>query len=221
MSLETRKSGSHEPGAEVVEQITSFWDRFGKVILTVVAGVIVIGAVAFFTVRSNAQQENAASKQLGQADVLFKRGDLENAKKNAQEVAKSFASTPSGIDAHRVAGDASFWMGNFKDAVTEYKAYLAKRSDGLPAACIRRSLAYALDNDKQYAEAAKAYDAVVGAFDRESSAEMLNAAARCFLAAGQKDEAVKHYDRISKEFGETTFAVPARVKLAELAPASN
>jgi TolA-binding protein len=212
----------HDPGAEMVDRMTAYWDRYGRTVLVALAGVVVIAAVAFLTVRHNADQNNLASKALAESDYLFRRGDLERAKTTAQQVSKTYGSTPSGTDAHRIAGDASFWSGNFKDAVTEYKAYLAKGTTGLPADCVRRSLAYALDNDKQTTEAAKVYDQVAGSFDRESSAEMLYAAARCYRAAGNNAEAIKRLQRISLEFGETTYAVKARVKLGELSPpASN
>jgi tetratricopeptide (TPR) repeat protein len=222
LSLESRKNTAmQDPGAEMVDKMTSLWDRYGRMVLVALGAVAAIVAVTFFILRYNAQQNNAAAKDLVEADYSFRRGDLENAKTTALKVAKTYGSTPSGIDAHRIAGDASFWSGNFKDAVTEYKAYLAKSSTGLPAQCVRRSLAYALDNEKQFAEAAKTYDLLPGAFDRESSAEMLSSAARCYLATGNKAEAVKRLQRISDEFGETSYAERARVRLAELAPATN
>ncbi len=223
MSLESRRNTAlQDPGAEMVDRMTAYWDRYGRIVLAVLGGIVVVLAVILLTVRHNADQNNLAAKALAEASYQFRRGDLQQAKTSAQQVGKTFASTPSGVDAHRVAGDASFWAGNFKDAITEYKAYLARKSSGLPADCVRRSLAYALDNDKQPAEAAKMFDQVSGAFDRESNAEMLDAAARCWLAAGNRAEAIQRLDRISKEFGETSVAAHAREKLAELSPpASN
>lgn len=208
----------HDPGAEMADRMVGAWERYGRTVLVALIGVVVIAVVALLTIRHNADQNNLASKALAEADYLFRRGDLERAKSTAQQVTKVYGSTPSGTDAHRIAGDASFWTNNYKDAITEYKAYLAKNSSGLPADCVRRSLAYSLDNDKQPVEAAKMYDAVTGSFDRESSAEMLYAAARCYRTAGKNAEAIARLKRISDEFGETTYAARARVKLAELSP---
>ena len=222
MSLESRKNTAlQDPGAEMVDRMTGLWQHYGRAVMIALGGIVVIVAATLLTIRHNADQNNVASKALAEATYLYRRGDLDRAKTTAQQVSKTFASTPSGTDAHRVAGDAMFWTGNFKDAVTEYKAYLAKSGSGLPADCVRRSLAYSLENDKQMAEAAKVYDQVSGAFDRESSAELLFAGARCYQASGNKAEAVKRLERISLEFGETSYAMRARVKLAELSPASN
>jgi tetratricopeptide (TPR) repeat protein len=208
----------HDTGAEMVDRMTAVWDRYGRIVLMTLAGVVVIAVVAFLTIRHNANQNNLASKALAESDYLFRRGELDRAKTTAQQVSKTYGSTPSGTDAHRIAGDACFWSGDFKGAVTEYKAYLAKSATGLPADCVRRSLAYSLDNDKQPAEAAKVYDQVSGAFDRESTAEMLYAAARCYRSTGNNAEAIKRLQRISQELGETTYAMRARVQLAELSP---
>ncbi len=217
MSLESRKhTALQDPGAEMVDRMTALWDRYGRIALAVLAGIVVIAAVAILTVRHNADQDNQAAKAAAEADYLFRRGDLERARTTALQVARTWGSTPSGNDAHRIAGDAAFWSGNFKDAISEYKAYLAKSRPGLPADCVRRSLAYALDNDRQMAEAAKTYTQVSSAFDRESNAEMLYDAARCDLAAGNRAEAVKTLQRISDELGETSYAARARVRLGEL-----
>ncbi|TMQ71286.1 MAG: hypothetical protein E6K80_06060 [Candidatus Eisenbacteria bacterium] len=125
-------------------------------------------------------------------------------------------------------GDDSYWNGvlrsqsaDFKTAISEYRAYLNREKSGVLADAVRRSLAYALESDKQFAEAAKAYEQLVGAFDRESSAEFLTAAARCDQAIGRKDEAIRHLQRLIDEFGETSYAPPARVKIAEITAATS
>jgi len=217
LSLESRKSTAlQDPGVEMLEQVTSLWARYGRIALGVLGAVLVIGLVTFYTLRQNAAQDNVASGRLLEADRLFLQGDLERCKTVAQEVARTYGSTRSGNDAHRLAGDAAYWLRQWKDAITEYQAYLSHNGSGLLADCVRRSLAYAYDSDGQYAQAVKLYDGLVGAFDRESSAELLTAAARCEVTLGSKPEAIKRLQRVVDEFGDTSFATPARVRLAEL-----
>lgn len=217
MSLESRKGTAlQDPGAEIVDRLTALWARYARIILGAIVAVAAVAAVAYFTFRSNATQEVAASEKLAQANTLYWQGDYERAQASANEVAKQYGGTPSGADALRIAGDAAYWRGNWKEAVTAYKAYLGKRGSGLMGDIVRRSLAYALESDKQYAEASKLYDGLVGAFDRESSAEFLAAAARCQEALGNKPEAVKRLQRLADEFGETSQALRARVRAAEL-----
>ncbi len=217
MSLESRKGTAlSDPGAELVDRVTALWERYARIILGALAALIVVAAVAYFTIRSNETQETAASTKLAQANTLFWQGDYERSKTIADEVAKQYGSTPSGLDALRIAGDADYWNGDFKAAVTSYRAYLAKHDSGLMGNVVRRNLAYALENDKQYAEASKLYDGLVGVFDRESSAEFLAGAARCQEALGNKTAAIEQLKRLVDEFGETSSASLARVRLAEL-----
>jgi predicted negative regulator of RcsB-dependent stress response len=217
LSLESRKGNALEdPGAVLVDQVTNVWERYGRIVMGVLVALVAVGAVAYFTVRSNATQEAAASEKLAQANALFWQGDYERSKTIADEVSKQYGGTPSGVDALRISGDDAYWRGNWKEAITAYKAYLAKNGSGLMGNVVRRSLAYSYDSDKQYAEAAKLFDGLVGAFERESSAEFLAASARCYEALNNKPEAVKRVQRLVDEFGDTSYANRARLKLAEL-----
>jgi predicted negative regulator of RcsB-dependent stress response len=217
LSLESRKGTALEdPGAEMVDQLTTVWDRYGRIILGALVAVLAVGGVAYFTVRSNAAQENAASEKLAQANSLFWQGDYDRSKTVADEVIRQYGGTPSGIDALRISGDDAYWRGNWKDAITQYKAYLGKNGSGLMGNVVRRSLAYSYESDRQYAEAAKLFDGLVGVFERESSAEFLAASARCQETLGNKAEAVKRLQRLVDDFGDTSYANRARLKLAEL-----
>jgi predicted negative regulator of RcsB-dependent stress response len=220
LSLESRKGTALEdPGAEMLDQVSGLWERYGRIVLGALAAIVAVGAVAYFTLRSNETQEVAASEKLAQANALFWQGDYDRSKTIADEVAKQYGGTPSGIDALRISGDDAYWRGNWKDAITQYKAYLGKNGSGLMGNVVRRSLAYSYESDKQHAEAVKLYDGLVGAFDRESSAEFLAASARCLEALGNRAEAAKRLQRLTDEFGETSYASRARVKLAELSAA--
>ena len=216
MSLE-KATRLEDPGAEMLDRMTSLWDRHGRIILGVTLGVVAIGAVAFFLLRGRAAKEEQAAAALAEANVLYWQGDYTGSLERAKQVSARFASTPSGVEAHRLAGDNAFWNGDFKTAVAEYRRYLDKAPSGLLADAGRRSLAYALESDNQHAEAAKTYETLVGRFDRSSSAEFLLAAARCYRALNQPDEALKRLQRIDQEFGETSYANAARVEMAELA----
>src|SRR5204862_4398168 len=120
LSLQSRRSTAlQDPGAEMVDRITGLWERFGRIALAALAGIAVIGVVAWLTVRHNADQENQASKALVESDYLFRRGELERARSTAEQTEKTFAATSTGNDAHRIAGDASFWTGNSKNAPTD------------------------------------------------------------------------------------------------------
>jgi tetratricopeptide (TPR) repeat protein len=224
LSLESRKMAQmSDPGAEMLDRVQALWNRYGKVALGVLGAAAVIAALGFFMLRSRQTTEAQAASKLAEANVLFWQGQYDRSLDAAKQVSKQFGSTPSGNDAHRLAGDDAFWNGllrsqpaDYKTAITEYRAYLDHVKTGVLANAARRSLAYSLESDKQYAEAAKTYDQLVGTLDRESSGEFLMASARCYQALGQKADAIQRLQRLVDEFGDTSFAAPARVRLAEL-----
>lgn len=211
-----RHSHIEDPGGALLDRMTLFWDRYGRIALGVV-GVIGAGAlVAFFTFRARAAAENEASAQLTEANYFFWQGDYTRSLQVAKQLSEQFPSTWSGVDALRLAGDDAFWNGDWKAAVDYYRRYLEKNRNGVVSDATRRGYAYALESDGQHKAAADQYDALIGKFDRESSAEFLSGAARCYRALGQPEEAAKRLRRILAEFGETSHSATARVRLGEL-----
>jgi tetratricopeptide (TPR) repeat protein len=219
LSLESRKNTAlDDPGADLLDQLTRFWDRYGRIVLGALVAVVVVGVAAYYITAGNRTRENSASEKLAEANDLFWRADYDRSRQLAQDAAKEFPGTSSAIDALRISGDDAYWRGNWKDAIADYNAYLAKRSSGVLADAVRRSLAYALESNNQYAEAAAAYDKLVGVFDRESSGELLFASARCLVAAGKPEEAKKRYQRIIDEFPDSSYQIKARIALGKLSP---
>lgn len=218
MTLHTQHTTGRleQPGAELMVPLANFWERYGKIVLGALAGIAVLGAIGYFSLRSRQAAEEAAAGKLAEASLYYWQGDYQRSLTLARETAQQYASTPSGKDAFRQAADASYWGGSFKDAAADYRRYLASKPQGVLADAARRSLAYALESDKQYLEAANEYQALVGRLDRVSSAEFLVAAARCLQAANQTPAAIQQLQRVTDEFGETDFANQARVTLAEL-----
>jgi tetratricopeptide (TPR) repeat protein len=206
-----------QPGAEILVPLQSFWERFGRIVLGVAAGLLVVGVIAFMGMRSRRSTEDAAAGKLAEASYWYWQGDAQRSLSLGREVIEQYGSTQSGRDAHRQVADAAFFLGDFKVAVDEYRLYLAAKPKGILGDAARRCLAYALESQGQYVEAAREYEALVGRLDRGSSAEFLVGAARCLEAAGQGAAAVQRLQRAVSEFGETESAAQARITLAELA----
>jgi tetratricopeptide (TPR) repeat protein len=196
--------------------MSNFWAERGRWVLMALGAIAVLGGGTFFWMRSRESAEAAASSKLAEANVLFWQGDYARSLELAKQVGTEFPTTTTAMDAHRLAGDNAYWSGDFAAAVIEYRAYLAKAPRGMLADAVNRSLAYALESAGQPAEAAPIYEQLVGRFDREASAEFLYGAARCYQAIGKPDQAVACLERLTNEFGETSFAGKARLTIAEL-----
>jgi predicted negative regulator of RcsB-dependent stress response len=221
LTLEQKAAHLDDPGAKLIDSLTSIWNRFGIAAIITLVVIVVVAGGAFLVQRSRAADEQDAAGKLAEANVYFWRGAYDRSLQAAREVSGQWPGAPSGVDALRLAGDSYFWMGNYKEAAAQYEQYLAKRKSGLLTDAVRRSLAYTLETNQQPKEAAAAYEGLVGKFDRESSAEFLYAAARCYLQLKQPGEADLRLKRLVDEYGETTYALRARIQRAELAAAQN
>jgi len=224
LSLENRKTAQLEdPGAELLDKAQDVWQRYGRIALGAVGAIVLMAVLGFFMMRSRATSESQAASKLAEGNMLFWQGQYDRSLEIAKQVSASYGSTPSGIDAHRLAGDDLYWNAmllnqpeKYKEAITEYRAYLSKAKGGVLADAARRSLANSLESDRQYEEAAKTYTQLVGRLGREASAEFLLGAARSYRALGNKAEAAKSLQRLIDEFGDTSYAPAARIKLAEI-----
>jgi tetratricopeptide (TPR) repeat protein len=207
-----------DPGADLLDKISRVWEQYGRIVLGSVVGVAVVGLAVYYVTAGNARRENEASEKLAEANNLFWRADYDRSRQMAQDLSKQYSGTPSGTDALRISGDDAYWRGNWKDAIADYNAFLAKNGSGLIADAVRRSLAYAQESNGQFADAAATYLKLVGVFDRESSGELLYASARCQIAANKPDEAKKLYQRIIDEFPDSSYQNQARIALGRMAP---
>lgn len=217
MSLQSQsRSRLHDPGAELIDRVTGFWATYGRTLLIALGVVIAAGLVAFFLMQNRTRNEEQAAGQLAEANLLFWQGEYARSQEIARRVSEQFGGTASGLDALRIAGDDAYWLGDFKGAADFYERYLDRRGSGAIADAVRRSYAYALESSGQPAAAVPQYETLVGRFDRESSAEFLHAAGRALAAAGQPDEALKRLQRVVDEYGETSYAQMARVRIGEL-----
>lgn len=218
MSQENQRQSFDDPGAAFIDRVQGTWNQHGRNILIVVGALLVVGLGSYYMKNQNARKEEAAAKELIPANDLFWQGQYDRARASAKEVAKKYAGSPSGNDALRIAGDAAFWLSDAKDAVASYESYLKANGSGLVADGVRRSLAYAYENAGRAEDAAKMFDRVAGAFDRESNAEMLNSAGRCWLAANKPENAKKSWQRILDDFPDASYQLQARIELGRLSP---
>ena len=205
-----------QPGAELLEPITGFLARYGRILLGVVGVLVAAGAVTYFAMRARNAAEEQAANQLAEANIFYWQGDYARSGQLAKQVYERYGSTDSGNDAHRLAGDASFWAARLQERDCRVQTVPEHRKNDLLADAARRSLAYALESDHQFLEAAPVYEQLVGKFDRTSSAEFLAASARCYREAGQPAKAIERLQRLTNEFGDSSYAQLALIELAEL-----
>jgi TolA-binding protein len=211
-----QRMSMEEFGMQGMDRMKHFWDVYQKVIIGVGGAIIAVVIVAVFTLRARDEANSTAAGRLAEASLQYWQGNYQASLSAAQQVAGQYGGTPAGKDAWRLAEDDQYWLGQFKDAATSYRKYLEHAKPGMLSDAARRSLAYALESDRQFDEASKIFLDIAPRLDRESGADCLMGAARCARASGKNAEAADLYRRVVDEFGDTGPARMARVYQAEM-----
>lgn len=201
------------------------WVRFqdwvlenSRVILGVVGVAAALGIVTFLWMRTRADSEAKASGALAEASALYWRGDYGPLIQRANDIKREYGGTKAATEAERMLGDAYFWQGDFAKAKESYESYLKKT----PASSqlrpgVERSMAQALESQKQYTQAAEIYERLAAADGpRDVRGELYYAAGRAWQEAGRLDKAKPVYQKLAAEFGDTPSAGDAEIALGEL-----
>jgi tetratricopeptide (TPR) repeat protein len=200
---------------DLIGRITDFWYAYQRIVLGVVGVVAAAGIIGFFTLQARSRAEAEAAGRLSEANAEYWQGNYQRSLASSQQVASQYGGTKAGRYALRLAADSQYWLGNLKDAIEGYRKYLQGERNPMLADAARRSLANALESERQFDEAARIYAEIAPRLDRESAADALAAAARCHRAAGRSKEAAELYRRVVNDYGETSQAAMARLYLAE------
>jgi tetratricopeptide (TPR) repeat protein len=199
-------------------QETQDWlARYGRMAGIAVLALALAGAAYYLWNRGRVEREGEASVRLAQMRALYWRADYPAVVQQARTIESEFAGTRAAAEATRVKGDALYWQGDFKGAITAYEEYLTKIDARSPAlAQVRESLAQALENDGQYERAARMYEEIaVLEGPREILAARWLGAGRAWQLAGDREQALAAYRKVVREYAETASARTAQVRLGE------
>jgi hypothetical protein len=93
LTLERESARLEDPGAKLLDSISSRWARYGQLLLTGVVVIAVIAIGAFFMVRSRAADEEQAAGKLAEANLFFWQGVYDRSLPMARQVAEPRAAT--------------------------------------------------------------------------------------------------------------------------------
>jgi len=200
------------------------WLQQNRNLVLGAVGLVLVGFVGFALWRGQvAKQDEAARGTLADASASYWSGDYVKTIQLADQVMNDAGGTPAAVDARRMKADALFWQGDFDSAATLYKDVLRAQPAGSPMhTAVEQSLAFALESSKDYAGAAKSYEAVAAqAPDRANAADFYLAAGRAHRLAGDAAKAKAMFEKVANEYKETTYARDAEVALGEMLAPTN
>ncbi len=122
-----------------------------------------------------------------------------------KSIVDNYGGTDAGDLARYYLGGAYYRLGDYANALDQYDSYSA--GDKLLDAGARAGEAACHEAMKQYSEAADLYEDAARIYpDGVSAPEHLNSAARCYGAAGEREEAVKLMKKLKEEYPKSTYA---------------
>jgi tetratricopeptide (TPR) repeat protein len=174
--------------------------HFNHVIIGVVALVAVV-AVLVFVANSRESGARQAEREMGAALTLFTNGEFAAAKGSFQQVAERFGGA-QGASARFFKAECELEQGNYKQAVDDYDAYLARASDyPLFEASALMGRAVALEGLESFLEAARSMASAVDKLDAKDPRRFDAAfsAGEFFQRAGHEPDALKHFEMVAKD----------------------
>ena len=178
--------------------------------LTVLAAAVVIAIVAR---QYSNRREDAAEAALSRARQSFSQGNLPLAQTDLRRVISQFGGSAAGSQASMLLAQAYYEQGK---ADSGLKVLDDGKASGSDRAAFEALKGAGFEQKKDYAKAAERYKAASEITDAKiAKVRFLADAARAFTSAGNKAEASKIWEAMSKD-PASPFSAEAKVRLGEL-----
>ncbi len=182
--------------------------------------IVAVGIILYFFSVSEAEKREEALVHLGQGDVEFLIGNVDQAIEDYKLTIEQYGSTLAGRKAYIHLGTIYNNQSKYEEAKEIFTEYLDKFNKGKPYLLWRAALvgaATAHRNLGEYAEAAKLYEKALDTDpSREAKAYLLLDAASCYTEAGQYDQALPLYEQVQEEYPFTTYTTRAELEIAKI-----
>lgn len=197
-----------------------YFEEHQATMLKIAGGAVLIIALAAFWVMSKSRAESQASYELGMAILSSQTsaGDPVALTQQFLQIAERYSGTASGDDARYYLAKLKAQQHQPEEALKAYEDFLehaGKASYLYPAALAgKASTLEDLGRPKEAAEYYLKAAEVRKNFFAEASFRL--DAARCFLAAGEKDRAREQYQSVTAHYPKTAYSQKAEDGLARL-----
>jgi len=203
-----------------LERIVKWVRAHERTVAIVGAGVALVAFGVWYAIAAKGRREAFAARELSQARASADAGNLPLAASDLSRIVGSYGGTRAGEEAKLLLGEVRLQQGQASLAVTDLQAWV----DAGPSQEFRPQayelLGSALEQTGQERSAGDAYKSAAGAADaagyRYLSASNLLNAGRAYATGGDTVAAISALEQIVKDFGETTAASEAKLRLAEL-----
>lgn len=210
-------SSSSSLSDDPIEKVGEWFQMNSRPIAMAVGGVAV-AAVAIFGYRAYSSGQSAkASTALYAAQAPMAQGNLDEATKQLEKVAKSYSGTASGQQAALLLSQALYEQKKYPEGIASLEKAVGGASADFKAS-MESMIAVGFELQGKLAEAADHYGkaATAAKFDNDKYSYQASQA-RSLMVAGKAADAKKLWEELAKS--ESPAAQEANVRLGELAGA--
>ncbi len=217
MVTNQEKPGTTLPGATDESRWLVWYRRNQKILSYGLMALAVIAVGAWLWRETTRRKETAAMAALQEAQARMEVGDLAGAATEFQRIVRSYGGTEAAYQAELGANAIRLASNQSQIAVDELRRFVGSNPPAYYAAGAWAMLGAALENQKEFAEAALAYRRSAElAPEAYRKVDALLGASRAYRLAGKAEESVQALREIVKGFpNDTPGFAEATVRLAE------
>ena len=203
-------------------QFTTWVREHQNTVLAGVAVVVVVAILATVISTSRSRSRETAVRLLGQVELLYSRGQLEQAIQQAQMLTDQYSGS-------REAGRAVFYMADsriklerYDEAVISYQTYIEDyHADKTLTAASYTGMATCYEQMEDFSQAGQWYLRTAKEIPEYYGApEALMNAGRCFTLTGESEMAMEAYRLLIEKYPESRLLPEAKMELATLESAA-
>ena len=213
----TKKELKHDPLFTTLGQLEVFYNENKKYISYALTGIVIVVIAIFMFVNNRRANNEKAAAEFGKVFKLYDaaindpkqytvliNGQPDRGIMGLKAIVDNYGGSESGELARFYLADVYFNLGQYDEALKQFDAFSG--GDKLLRASALAGMGGCLEVKKEYEKAASEYEKASSVASNESSApEYLNAAARCYGLAGEKEKAVTLFKRLKKEYPTSSF----------------
>lgn len=176
-----------------------------RLLTTVAVAVLVIIVGTYFYTTNRSKSKVTASAELAKAVRLYEQNDFNNAVSLLGQIVESHGSTGSGKLARYYLANALYETNEYSLAQEHFRRFARDfGGDDHLIASAHAGVAACLEQQDQFAEAAKKYESTTKQFPKAPLASRyLLRAARCYSLAGNSEKAEQLYDKLITDYPDS------------------
>jgi tetratricopeptide (TPR) repeat protein len=228
------KKTMHKKDVFQTDELFSFWERVQAYVgenmrqlaaIGLIICVIVGGVFLWKTNRTKAENESLSLfyramniMDAESKDALDKEVRYGQALAEFKDISRKYSGTAAGASAFFYAGNCSYHLKKYDEAITYYKDFLDKAgsTSNYLKPFAYESIGYAYEEKGQYKEALVWFEKQKNQEQGQTNPAVLLNIARCYEADGSRERACQLYREYIEKHPKASYSDLAKIKIADL-----